>query len=50
MDLIAVIDAGRLVELGTHRELIRNRGEYSSMYDVQLRKYGLNRGFEEDMI
>ena len=31
MDLIAVIDAGRLVELETHRELIRNRGEYSNM-------------------
>lgn len=31
-DRVAVIDAGRLVELGTHDELVRREGRYASLF------------------
>jgi ATP-binding cassette, subfamily B, bacterial len=35
-DLILVIDRGRLVEHGTHEELLAMRGLYRQLYDVQI--------------
>ena len=35
-DVINVIDAGRVVESGTHRELLRDGGLYSSLYQEQF--------------
>src|SRR5438477_2775429 len=41
-DLIFVIDRGRVVEQGTHEELLTNGGLYSRLYELQFR------GEEED--
>jgi ATP-binding cassette subfamily B protein len=35
-DRIAVLDRGRVVELGTHEELLRRNGYYSDLYNNQL--------------
>jgi ATP-binding cassette subfamily B protein len=35
-DVINVIDAGRLVESGTHRSLLRQDGVYASLYQEQF--------------
>jgi ATP-binding cassette subfamily B multidrug efflux pump len=35
-DRIAVLHGGRIVELGTHEELIRRNGYYSELYNKQL--------------
>lgn len=37
-DQIAVLDDGRLVELGTHDALLAKAGVYSEIYDTQLRE------------
>jgi ABC-type multidrug transport system fused ATPase/permease subunit len=34
---IAVIDGGRIVELGTHQELMRLDGLYARLYAMQFR-------------
>ena len=33
-DRIAVVDAGRIVELGSHRELVNAGGRYATMFDM----------------
>jgi ATP-binding cassette subfamily B protein len=38
-DLILVIDGGRLVESGTHHELMADRGLYAQLYALQARAY-----------
>jgi ATP-binding cassette subfamily B protein len=35
-DLICVLDGGRIVELGTHSELLATGGEYADLYERQL--------------
>jgi ABC-type multidrug transport system fused ATPase/permease subunit len=34
-DLIVVLDAGRLVESGTHEQLLRRRGLYARLFEEQ---------------
>ena len=35
-DIIFVMDSGRIVEQGTHSELIAKKGSYAKLYDVQF--------------
>jgi ATP-binding cassette, subfamily B, bacterial MsbA len=36
-DRIVVLDAGKIIEEGTHENLIANRGLYKQLYDIQFR-------------
>jgi ATP-binding cassette subfamily B protein len=36
-DEVLVLDGGRIVERGTHEELIARQGPYRRIYDVQMR-------------
>jgi ATP-binding cassette subfamily B protein len=38
-DLILVLDGARLVEVGTHEELLARRGQYSELYGIQAAAY-----------
>ena len=38
-DVILVIDHGRIVEKGTHRELIEKNGAYSRLHQIQFKEY-----------
>jgi ATP-binding cassette, subfamily B, bacterial len=38
-NLIAVLDGARLVEVGTHDELMAKRGQYSELYGIQAAAY-----------
>jgi ABC-type multidrug transport system fused ATPase/permease subunit len=38
-DIIAVVDGGRVVEHGSHDELLARGGMYASLYDMQARAY-----------
>jgi ATP-binding cassette, subfamily B, bacterial len=38
-DLIIVLEGARLVEVGTHEELMANRGPYSELYAIQAAGY-----------
>ena len=38
-DLILVVDGGRIVEAGDHATLLRSRGLYAELYELQARAY-----------
>ncbi|MXW52913.1 MAG: ABC transporter ATP-binding protein [Gammaproteobacteria bacterium] len=38
-DLICVIEDGRVIEYGTHEELVRLNGKYRRMFDAQAERY-----------
>jgi ATP-binding cassette, subfamily B, bacterial len=38
-DLIVVLDGARLVEVGTHEELMAKGGQYSELYNIQAAAY-----------
>jgi ATP-binding cassette subfamily B protein len=38
-DLIVVLDGARLVEMGTHEELLAKRGQYAELYGIQAAAY-----------
>ena len=35
-----VLEHGRVVELGTHDELMDRRGRYRTMFDLQAQRFG----------
>ena len=35
-DMLAVIDGGKVVETGTHNELLAKKGEYHKLYSIQM--------------
>ena len=39
-DLIVVLDGARLVEVGTHEQLIARNGHYAELYGIQAAAYG----------
>ena len=41
-DRIYMFDSGRLIETGTHEELIAAKGKYAYMFDLQAEKYRKN--------
>jgi ABC-type multidrug transport system fused ATPase/permease subunit len=47
-DRICVIEAGRVVELGTHDELMALGGRYRSMFDLQASRFADGSGGEPD--
>ena len=38
-DLIVVLDGARVVEIGTHDELMAHRGSYAQLYGIQAAAY-----------
>jgi len=38
-DVIVVLDGARLVEVGTHEELVARRGQYAELYRIQAEAY-----------
>ena len=41
-DMIAMFVNGRIVEYGTHEELLARQGEYANMFEVQAQYYENN--------
>ena len=38
-DLIIVLKTGKLIEIGTHRELLQQQGEYAHLWQIQAQAY-----------
>jgi len=38
-DLIVVLDGSRLVEVGSHEDLLARRGQYAELYNIQAAAY-----------
>ena len=38
-DLIVVLDGARVVEVGTHEDLMARKGQYAELYGFQARAY-----------
>jgi ATP-binding cassette, subfamily B, bacterial len=38
-DRICVVEGGRVVELGTHAELVQRRGRYATMFELQASRF-----------
>ena len=43
-DRICVLEQGRVVELGTHDELMSKGGRYKTMFDLQASRFGEDAG------
>jgi ABC-type multidrug transport system fused ATPase/permease subunit len=49
-DRICVLEQGRVVELGTHQELMAARGRYRTMFDLQASRFTEEAAVEEDLV
>ena len=47
-DLILVVREGKIVERGTHKELLAVRGEYYHLYTKQYQEEAFKQAFEEE--
>lgn len=47
-DCIMVLDDGRVAQMGTHDELIRQEGIYKAIYDIQMNSEDRKEIFEGD--
>jgi subfamily B ATP-binding cassette protein MsbA len=49
-DMIVVLDRGRIVETGSHAELLRRRQRYARMFVEQARSLALENSLDADMV
>ena len=47
-DRIAVVDDGRIVEIGSHEELVAQGGRYAEMYAAWVEHAGSREGLPSD--
>ena len=49
-DRICVLEGGRVVELGTHEELMAAAGRYRTMFDLQAARFEADGAEEEGVV